>query len=133
MIPYVKVPGARNGVGNGYTEGGVIFPWAMEVAGGFKAGAMAQWDIARNEANNGYDSRWFTSGYVQRSLTQAVGLYGEATLSVSSASSSSFAGTLGGGATLNLSKDFQWDYGISRGVGGRATDWVHVLRLRWGF
>jgi hypothetical protein len=52
---------------------------------------------------------------------------------VSSASSSSFAGTVGGGATLSVSKNVQWDYGLSRGLGGSATDWVHVLRLRWKF
>lgn len=131
IIPYVKVPTHRGGVSNDHVEGGFIVPWAMAVGGGAKAGAMFQWDVLRNDLNNGYDSRWFASGYVQRDFTSMLGVYGETTLAVSSASSSSFAGTIGGGATLALSKNVQWDYGISRGLGGSATDWMHVLRLRW--
>jgi len=133
VIPYVKVPTHRGGVSNDHVEGGVIVPWAMALGTGTIAGAMAQWDLLRNDANNGYDSHWYASGYVHQELGGIIGLYGEATLSASSASSSSFAGTMGGGATLELSKSIQWDYGISRGLGGRATDWVSVLRLRWRF
>ena len=62
-----------------------------------------------------------------------LGAYAEATLEISSASSSSFVGTLGAGLTFDFSKKFQLDYGFSRGLGGRATDWVNVLRLRWSF
>lgn len=133
VIPYVKIPTHRGGVSNDHVEGGVIVPWATGLGGGVKAGAMFQWDVVRNDLNNGYDSRWFASGYVQRDLTQAIGVYGESTLAASSATSSSFAGTIGAGATLNLSKNVQWDYGLSRGLGGSATDWTHVLRLRWKF
>jgi hypothetical protein len=133
VIPYVKVPTNSGGVGNDHVEGGVIVPWALDNGGGLRTGAMFQWDVLRNDSNSGYDSHWFASGFVQGDITSAFGLYGEATLGVSSASSSSFAGTLGGGATLNVTKNFQWDYGISRGLGGRATDWMHVLRLRWKF
>jgi len=133
VIPYVKVPTHRGGVSNDHVEGGVIVPWALALGTGTTAGAMAQWDLLRNDANNGYDSRWSASGYLHQELGSLLGLYGEATAAVSSASASSFAGTLGGGATLTLSKHVQWDYGISRGLGGRATDWTSVLRLRWGF
>ncbi len=131
VIPYVKIPTHRGGVSNDHVEGGFIVPWAMAVGGGVKAGAMFQWDVLRNDLNNGYDSRWYASGYVQRDLTSMIGVYGEATVGVSSATVSSFAGTVGGGATLTLSKNVQWDYGISRGLGGSSTDWLHVLRLRW--
>ena len=133
VIPYVKIPSNSDAVGNGSVEGGIIVPWAMTLAGAVKAGAMVQWDILRNDANNGYDSRWYASAYMQRDLLLGFGLYGEATVAASSASASSFAGTMGGGATLNISKSLQFDYGINRGLGGRATDWMHVLRVRWGF
>ena len=91
---------------------------------------MAQWELKRNDANNGYDSRVFASAFVRQALVAGFGAYGETTLQASSASSSSFVGTLGGGATYDFSKFLQFDYGLSRGLGGRATDWVNVLRLR---
>jgi len=133
VLPYVKIPSTATGVGNNHMEGGVIVPWAMKLGPGSEAGAMLQWDLLRNDANNGYDSRWFVSGFARQHLFGGFGAYGEATMAVSSASSSSFAGTLGGGVTFDFTKMFQADYGISRGLGGSATDWVGVVRLRWKF
>jgi hypothetical protein len=133
VIPYVKIPSTTTGVGNNHMEGGVIVPWAMKLGPGSEAGAMLQWELLRNDANNGYDSRWFVSGFVRQHVFGGFGAYGEATLAVSSASASSFGGTLGGGVTFDFTKLFQADYGISRGLGGSATDWVGVVRLRWSF
>lgn len=133
VIPYVKIPSKATGIGNNHLEGGIIVPWAMTLGPGSAAGAMFQWDMLRNDANNGYDSRWFASGFARQHIGGGFGAYAEATLAVSSASSSSFAGTLGGGVTFDFSKFFQADYGLSRGLGGRATDWLGVVRLRWTF
>ena len=133
VIPYVKVPTSTGGVGNDRAEGGVIFPWAMSLGAGTVAGAMASWDVLRNDANNGYDSRWFTSGFVRQHIFGPLGVYAEATLGVSSSTSSSFAGGLGAGATWDVSKTLQFDYGVSRGLGNRATDWLNALRVRWSF
>lgn len=133
VIPYVKIPSKATGIGNNHMEGGVIVPWAMQLGPGSEAGAMFQWDQLRNDANNGYDSRWFVSGFARQHIVGGFGAYAEATIAVSSASSSSFAGTVGGGMTFDFSKLFQLDYGLSRGLGGRATDWTGVVRLRWTF
>jgi hypothetical protein len=133
VIPYVKIPSRATGIGNNHVEGGIIFPWAMKLGPGSEAGAMASWDILRNDANDGYDSRWFASAFARQHLFAGLGAYAEATLQISSASSSSFVGTLGAGVTFDFSKKFQLDYGLSRGLGGRATDWLNVLRLRWSF
>ncbi|MBL9203359.1 MAG: transporter [Opitutaceae bacterium] len=133
VIPYVKIPSKTTGVGNNHVEGGFIVPWAMKLALGTEIGAMGQWELKRNDANNGYDSRWYASGFVRQALVAGFGVYGEATLAASSASSSSFVGGAGGGVTWDFSKFLQFDYGVSRGLGGRATDWTNVLRLRWSF
>lgn len=133
VIPFVKVPTSTGGVGNDHVEGGVIFPWAMSLGAGTVAGAMAEWDLLRNDANNGYDSRWFTSAFLRQHIIGPWGAYVEATLGVSSETSSSFLGSLGGGATWDCSKTMQLDYGVSKGLGNRATDWQHALRLRWEF
>ena len=133
VIPFIKVPTSTGGVGNEHVEGGIIFPWAMSLGTGTVAGAMAEWDVLRNDANNGYDSRWFTSAFLRQAIIGPWGAYAEATFGVSSSTSSSFLGSLGGGATWDWSKALQLDYGISRGLGNRATDWTHTLRVRWEF
>lgn len=133
VIPYVKLPSKVSGIGNNHLEGGFIVPWSKVLGAGSSAGAMFQWDVLRNDLNNGYDSRWLASAFVRQHVFGGLGAYAEATAAVSSASSSSFVGALGGGLTFDFSEGFQLDYGLSRGLGGRATDWVSVLRLRWLF
>ncbi|MDP3073429.1 MAG: transporter [Opitutaceae bacterium] len=133
VIPYVKLPSKTTGVGNNHMEGGFIVPWAMKLALGSELGAMAQWELKRNDANNGYDSRWFASAFIRQHIIAGFGVYGETTLEANSAGLSRFVGSAGGGVTLDVSKHLQFDYGVSRGLGGRATDWVNVLRLRWSF
>jgi hypothetical protein len=133
VIPYVRLPSSSHLVGTDRAEYGVIVPWAMDLAAGFRSGAMFEWDVLRNDARNGYDSHWSASAFVRRDLGRTVALYGETSFAVSSASSSTFVGGIGGGATLRVSNGITWEYGVSRGVGGRATDWIHLVRFRWGF
>lgn len=133
VMPYVKVPSNTGGVGNDAVEGGIVFPWETSLPGGVTAGAMFQWDFVRNDANNGYDSRWLATGFVQRKLTAAVSVYGEATLAADSAGWSRRTGTLGAGATWQFSNVVQFDYELLRGLNRQSTDWTHVFRINWGW
>ena len=131
IIPYVMVPTNSKAVGNNSVEGGLILPWSVDIAAGTKAAAMVEWDEFRNVANTRYDTRWYGSAYLKWDLGQVFGAYAEATLSESTAGSKSFAGTLGGGATLSVSKDFQWDFEESKVLGPGKSAWTEVLRFRW--
>ncbi len=131
VIPYVKVPSNSGGVGNRAVEGGLMVPWAMNVGGGARAGAMLRWDVVRNDANNGYDARWLATGFIQRNLTKAIGFYGETTLAVASTGLADWRGSLGAGLLWSLTKNLQLDYELTRGLNRSATDWVHILRLNW--
>jgi len=133
VIPYVKLPSNTGGVGNNRVEGGFIVPWAWSLGRGSRLGAMGQWDMQRNTANDGYQSRWFVSGFAHQDLFGGFGAYAESTFALTSAGFSTFAGGLGGGVTYDLSEHLRFDYGISRGLGNRATDWTHVLRVNWQF
>jgi hypothetical protein len=132
LLPYVKLPTNSGGVGNQSVEGGLIVPWQTTLPGEVTVAAMAELDFTRNDADNGYDSFWFTSAALQRQFTRALGAYGEVTLGKSSGGAP-WAGTIGGGVTLALSENFWWDLAVYRGVSRGASDWNHVLRLNWGF
>lgn len=133
VMPYVKVPSNTGGVGNDAVEGGIIFPWELSLPGGAVAGAMLQWDLARNDADNGYDSRWLATGFVQQKLTAAFSVYGEATLAADAAGWSRRTGSLGAGVIWQFSKVVQFDYELLRGLNRAATDWTHVFRINWGW
>jgi hypothetical protein len=131
VIPYVMLPTNSSAVGNNSVEGGVIVPWSMDVAPGTKAVAMAEWDEFRNISNTRYDTRWYGSAYLKWELGKTLGAYAEATLSDSTAGSRTFAGTVGAGATLSVSKDFEWDLEVSKVLGPGRSSWAEVLRFRW--
>ena len=131
LMPYVKVPANTGGTGNKSIEGGLIVPWAMTLPGGVTAGAMLQWDVVRNDADNGYDARWKVTGALRRNLTSALAFYGEGTVAAVSTGWSNWAGTIGAGALLRVTKSIELDYELQRGVNRRATDWVHVFRVNW--
>ena len=132
IMPFIKLPTRSSGVGSGSMEGGIIVPWATVLPGDFKVRAMAELDFLRNDADDGYDTFWYASMAMTRSLTKALGLYGEATLGKSSGGAS-FEGLMGVGATLHVSENIWWDYAMYKGISRGAADWSHVLRLNWGF
>lgn len=131
VMPYVRLPTGSGGVGTDAVEGGLIVPWAVDAGAGFKAGAMAQWDLLRNDAGNGYDSRWFLSGFALRDLTKSFAVYGEATAEVSSAGFSTSAATIGAGALWRYARHLVFDYELQRGLGRRAAVWTHTWRVNW--
>ncbi len=131
LMPYVKVPSNTGGTGNKALEGGLIVPWAMDVPGGIRFGAMGQWDVVRNAADNGYDARWKVTGLAQRKITSALSLYGEGAVTAISTGLSNWAGTVGVGALLRVTKSIELDYEFQRGVNRNATDWTHVFRVNW--
>lgn len=131
VMPYVKLPSGTGAVGTDAVEGGVIVPWAAGLPGGVVSGAMFRWDVVRNDAEDGYDSRWLATGYLQRHLTRALAVYGETTLQAASTGASNSAGTLGVGALLQVTRRLQLDYELQRGLNRRASAWTHVLRVNW--
>lgn len=131
IVPYVKLPTNSGGVGNDAVEGGFILPVEMSLGAGVRAGAMLQWDVVRNDADNGYDARWLLSSFAERHLTETISFYGEATLEAASTGFSNWAGNLGVGTVWHLTKSLDVDVELLRGLGNRATDWTYVARLNW--
>lgn len=132
VMPYVKIPTNSGGVGNDSVEGGVILPCRTELLGGFQFEAMAELDLLRNDADDGYDTRLFGSAAITRKFFDRLGVYGEA-VAAKSSGGRPWEGTLGAGATLTVSKFAWWDFAIYRGISDAAADWTHVLRFNYGF
>lgn len=132
IMPYVKLPTNSGGVGNDAVEGGFIIPFQTKVLGGVDFIAMAELDFTRNDNDDGYDTYWFTSAAMSRQIMKVIGVYGEATAGKSSGVGE-WAGTLGAGVTLRVSKYSWWDYSMHRGISDGAPDTTYVLRYNLGF
>jgi hypothetical protein len=132
-IPYLKLPVNSGGYGTDTLEGGLMLPYSLQISGKVTAGAMGQWDLARNEADNGYDSRWLLTGYTEYRFATTFSVYGEATAITSSAGGSDWSGTLGVGLLWQVTKSVQLDYELQRGIRDREVEWLHALRLNWAW
>lgn len=131
VMPYIIVPTNQSITGTKSVQGGVIVPYAVTLGAGATAAAMVELDELRNLADTRYDSHLYASGVVKWSLGETVSAYGEATLQGSTGGSETDLGTLGAGATLSLSKNFEWDFEVSKVLGQGRNAWAEVLRFRW--
>lgn len=131
VMPYVKIPSNSAGLGNKSVEGGLIFPWEMNAGQGATAGAMLQWDMMRNDDDNGYDAHWHLTGYYHQEITKRFGAYAEGMLSMYSTGFSKWESVVGVGLLFQVTKSIQLDYELMRGLNRRATDWQHIFRVNW--
>ena len=54
LLPFVKVPTARRGIGNGRVEGGVVLPVSLPIPGGFTLTLGPEVDVLADGAGSGY-------------------------------------------------------------------------------
>ena len=52
--PYIKLPTARTGLGNGHVEGGLVAPVSYDLGGGWSLGATPEADLLLNGSGSGY-------------------------------------------------------------------------------
>src|SRR4051812_23129337 len=76
VLPFVTLPTGSKSVTRKSAEGGIIVPWAMDAGAGLRTGAMFEWDMLRNDADDGYDARWLVTAFVERALTGTIAVYG---------------------------------------------------------
>jgi len=77
IIPYVKAPTARQGIGNGATEGGMIVPLSFALPKDFTLVFDPEIDILRNEADYGRHANFQMLANVSHALSETVTGYVE--------------------------------------------------------
>lgn len=132
LLPFVKIPTNSGGVGNDALEGGIIVPAEWLIWGGFNLYAMAEVDFLRNAADDGYDTFWYASAALNRSITSAVKLYAELDAGKSSGGEP-WQGSLGAGARVNVNGLITWEFAVYRGISRGAPDWNPVVRVNVAF
>jgi hypothetical protein len=122
MMPFVKWPLSASEVRNGETEGGVIFPFALELPGGWGMGAMTEIDFV-SDGGGGYDTEWVNSITFARDLTERLGGYVEFFTVTSRTPGFKWQGQFDIGFTYALRPDTQLDFGCNFGVTKSAPDY----------
>jgi len=122
FMPFIKAPTASQGLGNDHIEGGLIFPFSIDLAQGVGLGLMFETDFVYDDVEDGYDTEFIFTAALGLDLTETLGVYLEGIAIESTDAATDFRGLLGLGATLSLTDDLILDAGINLGLTGDADD-----------
>jgi hypothetical protein len=133
VMPYLKFPTAKRGLGNNSLEGGVIAPFAMELPAGFGLGLQTQADILRNDGRSGHHLEWVNSVTVGHDIVGALAGYVEFFTVTSFERGAPWVGFFDVGLTYGLTENIQLDAGCNFGVTDSAPDYNPFLGISLRF
>jgi hypothetical protein len=125
LMPFVKLPTAREGLGNDSVEGGFIVPYASDLGSGWGFGAMTE-IVVRNDADDGHASIWVNTATISRALTEKLGGFVEIATATGEGKP---VATANWGLTYAVDENLQLDLGVNIGLTRSADD----LTLFTGF
>ncbi len=129
LLPSLKLPTNQNNLGNHSVEGGVLFPFAMELPRGWGMGAMTGFSILKKDGARGHYTELINSITFGRDLTEKLGGYMEFFAAVNSQKSREWVGQIGAGMTYGVTENVQLDGGVNFGV----TRWSPDINPFVGF
>lgn len=122
LMPFVKLPTASNGIGNGAVEFGLIVPLAIGVSERIGIGLMTEVDILEQLDGRGYAPTFINSATVAFGLTDRLGLYTELFAERSTERGARWNVTGDVGLTYAISDNIQLDGGVNLGLTDAADD-----------
>lgn len=122
LIPFVILPTARNGLGSGHVEGGVIAPFSVKLAETFDLGVMTEVDVVRRDDDAGYTASFVNSVTLGHDLTDTLGMYVELFTEKAARGGAGWNVTGDVGITLALGDSAQLDTGVNVGLSEAADD-----------
>jgi len=132
VMPFVKWPLPESALRNGKTEGGILFPLAVDLSGGWGLGAMAEFDFVWDGVG-GYDVEYFNTLTVGRRILGDLDGYMEFAALVTPESGGGWQGQIGLGLTYGLNENSRIDMGCNFGVTDSAPDFDPFLGFSFRF
>lgn len=122
IMPFIKIPTAGDGLGNDHVEGGVIFPFAVDLTDGVGLGLMFEIDFVFDENDDAFDTEFVLTAAIGFDLTDKLGVYVEGISITSTDPGINSRGLVGIGVTYALQDNLVLDVGVNLGLTGNADD-----------
>jgi len=132
MMPFVVFPTASDDLGVAGFEGGLIFPFSLDLPAGWGLALMTQVDFVRNDSSS-YDEAFVNSIGLNHDIVGDLAGYVEFFTEVSTATDSRWIGTVDVGFTYRFTGNLQLDTGVNIGVTRSADDVNPFLGLSWRY
>jgi hypothetical protein len=133
LIPYGKWPTAPIGVGNGYTEGGIIAPLAISLPYGFTTILMGELDYLKNPVSPGYRANFQSLINLNRSILENVTAYAEIYANWPNSPDLQNTYTLDFALAWSPRPNFQLDVGINIGLVSAAIPYQIYMGISQRF
>jgi hypothetical protein len=121
-MPFVKFPTNQNGLGNGALEGGIIFPFAMELPAAWSLGAQVEIDHLQDSNSSDYHQEFINTVTVSHDIAGKLGGYVELFSNLSTERDARWISTFDFGFTYAVTRDIQLDAGMNIGLTDAADD-----------
>jgi hypothetical protein len=122
LMPFVKLPTASRGIGNGAVEYGLIVPLSIGVSERIGVGLMTEVDLLEESEGQGYAATFINSATMSFGITERLGAYTELYTERGSERGSRWIVTGDLGLTYALTDDLQLDGGVNLGITEAADD-----------
>jgi len=133
LLPYIKLPSAHSGLGNGKVEGGLILPVSIAAPGGFTLIVMPEGDYLKDSAGSGYHGAFDFLINVSHALDKRWTFYSELFTTQSFEAEDKPVYTLDEALTCALTANLQLDFGDNFSLNGVAPRAQLYTRLSQGF
>jgi hypothetical protein len=131
-MPFVSIPTKKNdAVGEDHIQGGIIFPWALDLPKDWGLGGQTQVDWAHNVNTNGFHPEFINTFELTYGISERFGSYLEFYSQVSHESGVPWVGTVDTGVTFAATDNLQFDIGVNLGVTRSADDVNPFIGFTW--
>jgi hypothetical protein len=129
VMPFVKIPTNQHELGNEAMEGGVIFPFAMELPAEWGLGAQIEVDHLQDANSSDYHQEFINTITVSHDIVGKLAGYVELFSNISAENDAKWIATFDLGFTYALTRDIQLDAGMNVGLTDAADDLNPFLGL----
>lgn len=128
VMPFLKLPTASGGSGNGEWEGGLIIPFAFEGPAGWGGGLMAEVDLVSNDAGQ-HEAQVLLSATASHDLTDKAAAFLEGVIIFDFESGTDTEAYFNTGITYALADNWQIDGGLRVGLTRHSQDLAPFVGL----
>ncbi|TVQ52582.1 MAG: transporter [Phycisphaerales bacterium] len=129
VLPFLRLPTNRHGLGSRAVEGGVLVPFAIEDFAGFEIEWTPGFAAVRNSDDDGYVFEWSSLLVFNRGIVEGLDWFAEFESTINSESGEPWIGHVGGGLTWELTDDTVLEGGVTFGVTRSADDFGAFITL----
>ena len=133
LIPFVKFPTSQDGLGNGSVEGGMVFPFSLQLPSDWWMILSPELDYMCDLSGSGHHFEFQNTAYFRRPITDKISGYVDFFSWVSAERNIGWVGVIDFGLSFLWSANVQIDLGTSIGVTRMADDINPYLGISFRF